>query len=59
MPPLYDYACGSCGHKFEELTKGEQIPCPKCGQQADKQITVNYKIRMPDAANRPVGKRFT
>ncbi len=30
--PLYDFKCGKCGKKFEELVKlGETPACPKCG----------------------------
>jgi putative FmdB family regulatory protein len=33
--PIYEYECGSCGHRFElrrSMTdKDEGIACPKCG----------------------------
>jgi putative FmdB family regulatory protein len=29
--PLYEFKCGSCGHRFEELVRlGETAECPKC-----------------------------
>lgn len=31
--PIYEYACGACGHKFEEWQKMSDPPvrtCPKC-----------------------------
>lgn len=30
--PIYEYACRSCGHEFEELQKvgAEPPPCPEC-----------------------------
>ena len=31
--PIYEYACKSCGHEFEELIRGNEQPaCPACGQ---------------------------
>ena len=33
--PLYEYMCGSCGHRFERIQKFSDPPvsdCPKCGQ---------------------------
>ena len=30
--PIYEYACTSCGHEFEELVRGHEQPaCPACG----------------------------
>jgi putative FmdB family regulatory protein len=36
--PFYEYACGHCGHRFEELiayadreTAEQKLACPKCG----------------------------
>jgi putative FmdB family regulatory protein len=32
--PLYEYECGSCGHRFERIQKFSDPPettCPKCG----------------------------
>lgn len=34
--PVYEYACGACGHEFEEWQKISDPPvkkCPKCGKQ--------------------------
>ena len=31
--PIYEYACGACGHRFEEWQKMSDKPirtCPKC-----------------------------
>ena len=29
--PLYDFKCGKCGHRFEELVRvDETAECPKC-----------------------------
>jgi putative FmdB family regulatory protein len=32
--PLYEYLCGSCGHRFERIQKFSDAPvteCPSCG----------------------------
>jgi putative FmdB family regulatory protein len=29
--PLYEYQCRSCGHRFEGLVRGSDVPsCPAC-----------------------------
>ena len=35
--PIYEYACRSCGHEFEELQKISEKPlvkCPNCGDKS-------------------------
>ena len=37
--PLYEYLCGSCGHKFERIQKFSDAPvkeCPSCGGTVEK-----------------------
>jgi putative FmdB family regulatory protein len=31
--PVYEYECGSCGNRFDELVEvgGAPPPCPECG----------------------------
>jgi putative FmdB family regulatory protein len=30
--PIYEYACGGCGHEFEKLVRRDAAPpCPACG----------------------------
>jgi putative FmdB family regulatory protein len=31
--PIYEFACGRCGHEFERLVRatGARVPCPSCG----------------------------
>jgi putative FmdB family regulatory protein len=37
--PLYDFKCGSCGKKFEELVRlGETPACPKCGNPKPERL---------------------
>lgn len=41
--PLYEYLCGSCGHRFERIQKFSDAPidtCPSCGaRQVEKLIS--------------------
>lgn len=41
--PLYEYLCGSCGHRFERIQKFSDPPvteCPSCGAHAvEKQVS--------------------
>lgn len=37
--PLYEYSCGSCGHRFELLERvsaPSPRPCPSCGADAPR-----------------------
>jgi putative FmdB family regulatory protein len=40
--PIYEYACKSCGHEFEELVRDATQPaCPSCGKRgAERQMSV-------------------
>ena len=40
--PIYEYACKSCGHEFEELVRSDERPvCPACGDdKAERQMSV-------------------
>jgi putative FmdB family regulatory protein len=32
--PIYEYRCGACGQRFEELVSASNedvLPCPSCG----------------------------
>ncbi len=40
--PLYEYLCGSCGHRFERIQKFSDAPlteCPSCGGAVEKQFS--------------------
>ena len=40
--PIYEYNCGSCGERFEELKRmddRQSASCPKCGAAADKELS--------------------
>src|SRR4051794_9134717 len=39
--PTYEYACGACGHKFEEfqsITAKPTVKCPACGKRKVKRL---------------------
>ncbi|TNE92900.1 MAG: zinc ribbon domain-containing protein [Deltaproteobacteria bacterium] len=41
--PIYEYACESCGHRFEKLVRlnAEPPPCPECGAGVKKLISAS------------------
>jgi putative FmdB family regulatory protein len=59
--PIYEFECGDCGERFEELVAAgtERTTCPSCGaEDADRrfssfafsrQLTPGQKRRMEDA----------
>ena len=46
--PLYEYACRSCGHRFEELvgshagTAPSDVKCPSCGAEEPERLLSAY-----------------
>jgi putative FmdB family regulatory protein len=37
--PLYEFACDTCGARFEELTApGGTAPCPACGNERVRRV---------------------
>lgn len=37
--PIFEYECGQCAHKFEELVRGDKSPsCPACGSKDTKKL---------------------
>lgn len=40
--PIYEYQCGSCGHRFERIQKFSdpaQSECPNCGQPVERLVS--------------------
>jgi putative FmdB family regulatory protein len=39
--PIYEYACDSCGHRFEKLVRvgAEPPPCPECASAVRKLVS--------------------
>jgi putative FmdB family regulatory protein len=47
--PIYEFACHSCGHRFEELVgshggvQADDVTCPECGAaKAERLISTSY-----------------
>jgi putative FmdB family regulatory protein len=39
--PLYEYICQHCEHRFEEVSRMDDLPpaCPKCGKETKKTVS--------------------
>ena len=46
--PVYEFVCSSCKHKFEMVRSfsqsGEPAPCPKCGAQVMKKMSLPARV---------------
>jgi putative FmdB family regulatory protein len=47
--PIYEFACQSCGHRFEELVGSHvgldaaDVACPECGSaKTERQLSTSY-----------------
>jgi len=55
--PLYEYACGQCGHRFEELTGAHvgldagAVACPSCGAGDPERLLSGYATARGLTAN--------
>ena len=46
--PLYEYLCGSCGHRFERIQKFSDAPvsdCPSCGARRVEKLMSSPAIQ--------------
>jgi putative FmdB family regulatory protein len=56
--PIYEYRCGDCGERFEELAAaGAPAPaCPRCGAEAERVLSAQAApfgiVRTPGAMRR-------
>lgn len=68
--PIYEFACRSCGHRFEELVGGHvgveasEVVCPECGSEgAERLLSSSYaplhRQMTPNQRRRLEGKRGT
>lgn len=40
--PIFEYRCRECGETVEKIQRqpAEQIPCPRCGKPAKKEVSL-------------------
>lgn len=51
--PIYEYACQSCGHRFEHLTRaGQDAVCPACEGRTLNRQSSTFAVRANGAAGR-------
>ena len=48
--PIYEYACGSCEHRFETIQRASEealVDCPSCGEGALKKLlsVPNFRLK--------------
>jgi putative FmdB family regulatory protein len=47
--PIYEFACRSCAHRFEELVKANGsspiVPCPSCGSDQTLRLMSAFAVR--------------
>jgi len=68
--PIYEFICGSCGHRFEELVgshvglRADEVVCPECGSaEIERQLSSEYAAPLrqltPNQKRRLEAKRGT
>jgi putative FmdB family regulatory protein len=52
--PIFEYRCEACGHKFEAILFGAQMPeCPQCHtEKLEKQLSV-FAVSKPSSSAAP------
>jgi putative FmdB family regulatory protein len=52
--PIFDFQCRKCGHRFEELVRGDATPeCPKCRSVAtERQFPLQVAVVTPKSQAR-------
>ena len=48
--PLYEYKCRGCGHQYEALVRGVEVPpCPSCkGQDLERLLSAPAGVTSPE-----------
>lgn len=52
--PIFDFKCVKCGHRFEELVRGDQVPaCPNCAAgNAEREFPLSVAVSTPKSRAR-------
>ena len=51
--PLYEYKCTGCGHEFESLVRGGEVPpCPSCNGQDLERLLSAFGVTSKEHATR-------
>ena len=46
--PIHDFDCADCGHAFEELILGSEVPeCPECSSTKVRKRISSFSIGIP------------
>lgn len=60
--PIYEFRCGECGHRFEELCRfdeeGDSIKCPSCGHVGARRLISVFAAHGLENGHHGVGKRW-
>lgn len=51
--PIYEYACRGCGHHFEALVRGSEVPeCPACSSQDIERLLSMFAVSSDSTRSR-------
>jgi putative FmdB family regulatory protein len=61
--PIYEFACRSCDHRFEELVKvngsSPAVPCPECGSGDTARLMSAFAVRPVAGKNEGLASAFS
>jgi len=58
--PLYEYDCRGCGHRFEALVRGAEVPaCPECSSLDLERVLSQFAVSSESSkrSNLAAGKK--
>ena len=60
--PIYEFACRSCDHRFEELVKvngsSPAVACPDCGSSQTTRLMSAFAVRSAPAKGEGLASAF-
>ena len=61
--PIYEFACRSCDHRFEELVKPNgsvpAAPCPACGSAQTAKLMSAFAVRSASNKHEALASAFS